>query len=345
MALWRARLPPSGGSGPKVGPVMLRLLRILLVTLFTTLWARFRRGPARPTWGFQFEWVVSFLRRDFGESAAWPYAQLRKDLNGRRYPNKSVKKVKRRRATLGSVPAVWFTPPSAQPGIVLFLHGGSYIFGSVETSHADMAAGLAVRSGVEVVGIDYRLAPEHPYPAALEDALAAFDRLLAEGRKPSEIVLAGDSAGGNLALCLQLRLRDLGREQARAAVLYSPWLDLTASRASCRTGDAVDYGQTSFLLQHARDFAGNVPLSDPRVSPIDAELEGLAPLFVVVGGAERLFDEGTELATRARRASVEAELCVAQDLPHNPPALVDFHPLAEQAFAQSGRFIADSLAR
>lgn len=322
---------------------MLRLLRILLVTLFTTLWARFRRGPARPTWGFQFEWVVGFLRRDFSESAAWPYAKLRQDLNGRRYPNKSVKQVKLRRATLAGVQAVWFTPPSARPGVVLFLHGGSYIFGSVETSHADMAAGLAVRSGVEVVGIDYRLAPEHPYPAALDDALAAFDALLESGRKPSEIVLAGDSAGGNLALCLQLRLRDLGREQAHAAVLYSPWLDLTASRTSCRTGDAVDYGQTSFLLQHARDFAGDLPLSDPRVSPIEAKLEGLAPLFVLVGGAERLFDEGAELVERARRAAVKAELCVAPDLPHNPPALVDFHPLAEQAFAQSGSFVADSL--
>lgn len=323
---------------------MLRLLRILLFTLFTTLWARFRRGPARPAWGFQFEWVVGFLRRDFGESAAWPYAKLRQDLNGRRYPNKAVKQVQRRRSKLGGVPAVWFTPASPRPGVVLFLHGGSYIFGSVETSHADMAAGLAVRSGVEVVGIDYRLAPEHPYPAALDDALAAFDELLAQGHVPSEIVLAGDSAGGNLALCLQLRLRDLGREQARAAVLYSPWLDLTGRSASCRTGDAVDYGQTSFLLQHARDFAGTVPLSDPRVSPIAAKLEGLAPFLVVVGGAERLFDEGSELVELARRAAVKAELCVAPDMPHNPPALVDFHSLAEQAFARSGRFIADSLA-
>jgi epsilon-lactone hydrolase len=157
-------------------------------------------------------------------------------------------------------------------------------------------------------------------------------------------VLAGDSAGGNLALCLQLRLRDLRREQARAAVLYSPWLDLTASRASCRTGDVIDYGQTSFLLQHARDFAGAVPLTDARVSPINAELSGLAPLFVVLGGAERLFDEGAELVERARLAAVKTELCVVQDLPHNPPALVDFHPLAERAFAQSGIFIADSLA-
>jgi epsilon-lactone hydrolase len=322
---------------------MLRLLRILFVSFFTTLWGRFRRGRAQPSWGFQFEWVVAFLRRDFSESAAWSYPKLRRDLNSRRYPAKALKRVQRKRERLGGVPAVWFSPPSPRPGAVLFLHGGSYIFGSVEASHAELAAGLAMHSGVEVVGIDYRLAPEHPYPAALEDALAAFDALLVGGRRASEIVLAGDSAGGNLALCLQLALRARGGQQARAAVLYSPWVDLSASRPSCRAADAWDYGHTSFLLQHAHDFAGAVSLSDVRVSPLHAKLEGLAPLFVVVGGAERLFDEGVELVERARAAGVRAELCVAPDMPHNPPALADFHRSAAQAFAQSGHFIADSL--
>ena len=324
---------------------MLRLLRILLVSLFTTLWARFRRGPARPAWGFQFEWVVGFLRRDFGESASWPYERLRRDLNARKYPAKALRQVERRRGLLGGVPAVWFAPPSPRPGAILFLHGGSYIFGSVETSHAEVAAALALHSGVEVVGIDYRLAPEHPYPSALEDALAAFDGLLASGLRASEVVVAGDSAGGNLALCLQLALRDSERQQACAAVLYSPWLDLSASRPSCRAGDVLDYGQTSFLLQHARDFAGALPLTDPRVSPLEAKLAGLAPLLVVAGGAERLFDECAELVERARKAGVVAELCVAADMPHNPPALADFHPNAAAAFAQSGKFAADSLAQ
>lgn len=323
---------------------MLRLLRILFQTLFTTLRARLRRGPARPSWGLQFEWVVAFLRRDFSESAAWPYEDLRRDLNGRRYPSRALGRVVRRRERLGGVPAVWFSPPSAAPGVVLFLHGGSYIFGSVETSHAEMAAGIAERTGQEVVGIDYRLAPEHPYPAALEDALLAFAALVDSGVSASEIVLAGDSAGGNLALALQLALRDRGREQARAAVLFSPWLDLTARRPSCRTGDALDYGQTSFLLRHARDFAGDVPLDDPRVSLIDAQLAGLAPLFVVAGGAERLLDEASELVERASAQGVSAELCVAPDMPHNPPALADFHPSAAAAFQKACDFIRETRA-
>ena len=230
-----------------------------------------------------------------------------------------------------------------KPGIVLFLHGGSFIFGSVETTHIEMVASLAERSGREVVGLEYRLAPEHPYPAALEDALAAFDALVESGTDAAQIVLAGDSAGGNLALSVQLALRDRGGPQARAALLISPWCDLTASRPSCRTGDALDYGQTSFLLQHARDFAGVLPLDDPRVSPLNADLAGLSPLFVVTGSAERLFDECRELVELARQAGVQAELCVAEDMPHNPPAMADFHPNAERAFAKCGLFVAQQL--
>jgi acetyl esterase/lipase len=289
--------------------------------------------------------VVAFLRRDFQESAAWSYAELRRDLNGRRYPSQSLKRVERRRGLLDGVPAVWFSPRDAKPGVVLFFHGGSYIFGSVETTHAEMVASLAERSGSEIVGIEYRLAPEHPYPAALADALAAFDALVARGTEAAQIVVAGDSAGGNLALSLQLALRDRGSSQARAALLISPWADLTASRPSCRKGDAVDYGQTSFLLRHARDFAGGLPLDDARISPINADLARLAPLFVVVGSAERLFDEGVELVQLAQRAGVAAELCVAEDMPHNPPAMAGFHPNAADALEKCGQFVARQLSR
>ncbi|HET7543433.1 MAG TPA: alpha/beta hydrolase fold domain-containing protein [Polyangiaceae bacterium] len=317
---------------------MIRLLRILVVSFFTTLAARVRRGPACPTWGFQFEWVVAFLRKDFDESAHWPYVRLRQDLDARHYPSKALGQVTRETTSLGGLPAVWFRPKQARRGAILLLHGGSYIFGSIRTSHAELAASLALLSGVPVVGIDYRLAPEHPYPAALDDALAAFDALLQSGLAASEIVLAGDSAGGNLALSLQLRLRDRQRPQARAAVLLSPWLDLSASRPSCRARDSIDYGQTWFLLQHARDFAGELSLDDPRISPLNANLVGLAPLLVVIGGAERLADEGRELVEKARASGVLAELWVAADMPHNPPVLAAFHANAQQSLRASAQY-------
>jgi acetyl esterase/lipase len=288
--------------------------------------------------------VVAFLRQDFAESADWPYEKLRRDLNGRRYPARSLKRVARSQEPLGGVPATWFVPPAPRQGVVLFLHGGSYIFGSVQTSHAEMAAGIAERSRRRVVGIDYRLAPEHPYPAALEDALAAYEALLDSGLAASQIVLAGDSAGGNLALALQLALRDRKLPQAKAAVLFSPWLDLAARRPSCRSADRLDYGQTSFLLKHAKAFAGELPLEDPRLSLIDAELGGLAPLYVLLGGAERLVDEGRELVQRAAQDGVPAELWVAADMPHNPPALAEFHPNAAEGFQKSCEFIARALS-
>lgn len=323
---------------------MLRLLTILIRTFLTTLWSRWRRGPRLPSWGFQFEWMVAFLRQDFAESAAWPYSRLRAELNGRRYPARFARQVTTSQELLGGVPAVRFTPPDAASGTVLYLHGGSYIFGSVGTTHRELVAELALRSRRVVLGIDYRLAPEHPFPAALEDALAAFAALVESGIAPSTLVVAGDSAGGNLALALQLALRERGREQARAAVLLSPWLDLAARRPSCRAADDLDYGQTPFLLQHARDFAGGVPLEDPRLSLIDADLAGLAPLFVLVGGAERLHDEGLELAERARQSGVQVESCVAHELPHNPPALSALHPEAARAFGVACEFVSKSLS-
>lgn len=283
------------------------------------------------------------MRRDFAELDAVSYPALRRELNGRSYPGGAVRRVAIAEDALGRVPVVRFerranTGPRGR-GTVLFFHGGSYIFGSARTTHAEMAARLAEQSGASVIGVEYRLAPEHPYPAALEDALAAFDALLARGAQESDIVVCGDSAGGNLALCLQLALRDRGSPQARAAVLFSPWLDLSASRPSCRANDSLDYGQTSFLLKQAHDFAGGIALVDPRVSPLFARLEGLAPLFILAGGGERLLDEATELAGLARQAGVAVELLIAADMPHNPPALADFHPSAQQATAQAGQYI------
>jgi acetyl esterase/lipase len=234
-------------------------------------------------------------------------------------------------ATLGHVSVVTFTPPQPHPtGALLYLHGGSYIFGSARATHADLIARLALGTSRRVVAPEYRLAPEHPYPAALEDALAVF-AALSTSVPADEIVLVGDSAGGNLALALQLALRDRGCAQARAAILISPWLELSAKKPSCRNNDRYDYGQTSFLLRHARDFAGALALDDPRISLLNAELASLNPVVVQVGGAERLYDEGVEFVDRARRAGVDATLDIAPEMPHLAPALADFHPAAKAA--------------
>ncbi|XXX77037.1 alpha/beta hydrolase [Sorangium sp. So ce134] len=300
-------------------------MKIFSLAFVETAVERARRGPARPSWGFGFEWVVRALRRDFIDMLGWPYPKVRADLDARFSPDKAVRRVKRTADVLGGVPAVWFEPPgAADRGVVLYFHGGSYLFGSTRT-HADLMARLALSSGARVVGIDYRLAPEHRYPAQLEDALAAFGALVERGHAPGEIALAGDSAGGNLALVTQLALRDRGG-QARCAALMSPWLDLTASSASTRENDPTDYGTREGLVRQARAFAGAIPLDDPRLSPLHARLDGLGSLFIQVGDAERLRDEGLALAQRAREAGVDVTLDVLRDMPHNGPVLAEYHP-------------------
>lgn len=323
--------------------MILRLTRLFGLAFLETAVLRARHGPARPNWSFGFECVVRFLRRDFMEMLDWPYPKVRAELDARPYPDRLVKRVPVRKDALRGVPAVWFEPAGAMArGVVLYLHGGSYLFGSTKT-HADIMARIALASGARVVGIDYRLAPEHRYPAQLEDALAAFDALVERGHAPGEIALAGDSAGGNLALVTQLALRDRG-EQARCAVLISPWLDLTASSPSTRANDPTDYGTREGLVRQARDFAGAIPLDDPRLSPLHARLDGLGPLFIQVGDAERLHDEGVELARRARDAGVDVTLDVLRDMPHNGPILAEYHPEGARGVDMIGAYLRGRLA-
>jgi acetyl esterase/lipase len=324
---------------------MLRTLRLFALAWFQTLVSRMKHGPKRPSWSFMFEWTIRFLRNDWDDSADWPLIRLRAEADARPYPKSFAKKVRLEPGELGGVPVTRFVPPDARPGVaVLFFHGGSYVYGSSKTSHAELIARLAFASGVETVGVDYRLVPEHTYPAQLEDALAAFDALVAAGTPPGSIVVAGDSAGGNLAIELQLALRDRGSAQAGAAVLISPWSDLTMPGASFTENDRFDFGDRAVLVTQAKAFVGSVPLDDPRVSPTYAELKGLAPTLVTVGEAEIPRDDILTLASRLKDAGVDVTVHVAKDMPHNAPVFAAYHPEALKAFEAIVAFVKQRLA-
>ena len=188
---------------------------------------------------------------------------------------------------------------------VLYLHGGGFRIGSVVT-HRALAAHLAAVTGATVHLLDYRLAPEHPFPAALDDALAAYRALLADGADPDRIVLAGDSAGGWLALTAALRLRDAGERLPAVLGLVSPWLDLTGASWPADRSDAML--RPSWLRQCAADFAGDRDPADPDLAPLDAGLAGLPPMVVHVGSEEILLDDAVRLAERARAAGVPVQL-------------------------------------
>ena len=208
---------------------------------------------------------------------------------------------------------------------VLYLHGGGYVLGSLDT-HAELMARVAAACRAPVLGVDYRLAPEHPYPAAVDDALASYEHLLAAGIKPEAIVVAGDSAGGGLALALMLKLKELGKPQPAGAVLFSPWSDLTASGESTKTRiDADPMISAEMLNPMAELYLDGSDAANPMVSPLFGHLAGLPPLLIQVGDDEILLDDSTRLAKNAEAAGVKADIeifdgafHVFQNQPHLP---------------------------
>ncbi|WP_198597883.1 alpha/beta hydrolase [Blastococcus atacamensis] len=211
-----------------------------------------------------------------------------------------------RTGRLGGRPAEVLVPAATPTtGEVLYLHGGGFTTGSAAT-HRGLATRLAATSGAVVHLLDYRLAPEHPFPAALDDALAAYRELRERTDRPGRTVLAGDSAGGWLALTAALRLRDEGSPLPAALALVSPWLDLSGA---ARRDDRVDpMLQPAWLARCAADFAHDRDLRSPELSPLAADLTGLPPLVVQVGGEEILLGEAVRLAERARAAGVPVDL-------------------------------------
>ncbi len=288
--------------------------------------------------------MVRYLRLDWDETAEWDLLRLRAEVDARPYPRDVARKVPTRDETIGGVPARWFEPAGAPAdGVILFFHGGSYLYGSARHSHAELVASLALSSRRRVVAPDYRLAPEHPFPAQIEDARAVFDALVARGTPASRVVLAGDSAGGHLAIELALALRDAGAAAPAGLVLISPWSDLRMLGASFRDNDAYDFGTREALVRHRDAFAGDVPLDDPRISPVCAHLAGLPPTLVTVGDREIPRDDILALADALEKAGVDTTLHVAEDMPHNAPVWAAVHPSGKAALEASARFAAARL--
>ena len=234
------------------------------------------------------------------------------------------KDVTTRETTLGGRPALELTPTDAKRrGHLLYFHGGGYVIGSPAT-HAGLVGELARRAGLRTTSVDYRLAPEHPFPAAVEDGIAAYRELLANGTDPRDIVIAGDSAGGGLTLATLLSAREAGLPQPAAAVLFSPWTDLTLSGASIQGKKDADpiftepdlHAYADLYLADADADAGTADRTHPLASPLFADLSGLPPLLIQVGANELVLDDAVRLAGRAGADNVDVTLEIGGDLPH-----------------------------
>ena len=222
-----------------------------------------------------------------------------------------------REVDAAGVPALWCLPADhADDRAILFVHGGAYVGGSIN-SHRKMAAHLAAASGCPTLMIDYRRAPEHPHPAQLEDSAAAYRWLLRQGYDAERTVAAGDSAGGALATGLVLKLRDEGTPLPAGIVAISPWYDLEAKGATYESNGQVDalVGRETMVMLGQLFLAGT-SATDPSVCPLYADLGGLPPIYLVVGGHETLLDDARQFAERARAAGVDVTLVEVPEMQH-----------------------------
>ena len=243
------------------------------------------------------------------------------------------------------VPAHWLDAPGAdRDRVLLFLHGGGYRFGSLR-SDGELSARLGRASGMRVLFPEYRLAPEHPFPAAIDDVLTVWRWLQTEeGTAPRTAAVAGDSAGGGLAVAMLVATRDAGETTAPAAVLMSPTVDLTSSGASMSERADQDPISTPALLHElAADYLAGADPRTPLASPLFAPLAALPPLLILVGTADLLLSDSERLATAATAAGVEVELHVGAGLPHVYPLMLGT-PEAAAATETIGRFLRERVA-
>ncbi len=242
--------------------------------------------------------------------------------------------------TAGTVKAEWVTAPgAASDRAILHLHGGGYVIGSINT-HRALAAGLSRAAKARVLLIGYRLAPEHPHPAAVEDATAAYRWLLAQGFSPKRTAIAGDSAGGGLTIASLVALRDAGEKLPAAGVCLSPWVDLEGIGESMTTKAELDpMVKKDSLVQLATIYLGGKDPRTPLAAPLYADLSGLPPLLILAGTWETLLDDASRIAERARKAGVDVTYEPAEGMIHVWQLFAPILDEGKQSIERIGQYI------
>jgi acetyl esterase/lipase len=243
------------------------------------------------------------------------------------------------------VPCEWISASGARlDRAILYLHGGGYVIGSINT-HRGTVARLSAACSARALAVDYRLAPEHPFPAAVDDATAAYRWLLDSGLEPSRIVVAGDSAGGGLTVATLISLRDAGVALPAAGVCISPWVDLEGIGASMTTKADLDpMVQRDGLLRMAQAYLGEAAPRTPLAAPLYADLAGLPPLLIQVGTAECLLDDANRLAENAKAAGVDTQIERWDEMIHVWHAFAPLLPEANQAIDRIGEYYSKQVA-
>ncbi|TFG07176.1 MAG: alpha/beta hydrolase [Promethearchaeota archaeon] len=242
---------------------------------------------------------------------------------------------------LNGMTSAWIsTPESREDHVILYLHGGGYIGGSIQT-HRELASRICRVAKARLLLIEYGLAPEHPFPAAIEDAINAYEWLMREVGIPSErIIIAGDSAGGGLTLATLLKIKDMKIDLPIAAVCLSPFIDLTFTGDSFRKNAKIDPFTSAYNLDfYAALYIGDNDPENPLISPLYGNLQGLPPIFIQVGTAEILLDDSIRFAKKAEKAGVKIELDAWEDMPHVFAAFASMTPEGKEGIEKIGEFI------
>lgn len=237
---------------------------------------------------------------------------------------------------IGGVEALWALPIGADASrVIVYTHGGGFAVGSAD-SHRKMAGHLAKALGVTAAILHYRRAPENPFPAQIEDAVAAYKALLAKGQEPGKITTAGDSAGGNLAIASVLKMRDLGLPLPGSVIAYSPWLDMALRGATLEANAATDalVGRPILEGMVGMFLGGSTSPLDPLANPLENHFDGFPPLYINAGSAETLLSDSENLAAKAKAQGVKVTLSVVPDMQHVFPALAGRAPEADEELAR-----------
>lgn len=299
-------------------------------------------GPLRPTWNEDLEVVATVLQRSSNASTFMPLAWQRAVTDP---PRPTTRVMRETRMTdvqvpsaAGPIPSMWFeTDETDRERVLIYLHGGGYSIGSLR-SHRDLICRIAHASKMRVLAPAYRLAPEHPFPAQLEDARAVYDFVREQGVRPDRIVIAGESAGAGLTLSTAVSLRDAGQALPAGLAVVSPWVDLEGRGRSLDDNRRYDFVSRYALQQYAKRFVAPRDLRNPLAAPIHASLHDLPPLLVHVGAAEGLLDDALHLAERARDQQVDVTLQVFPDMIHAFHVFAPMLPVAREAIQDIGDF-------
>lgn len=301
--------------------------RLLLFILRNRHWLRFRLRPEIVDWN-QPAAILRF--RQQCEEGAKRFGKIPAGI--------TVSPV-----TLNGLPAEWIASVQSTPNrAILWMHGGGYVSGSC-ADHRIHVAKFVHGSGVRSLLFEYRLAPEHPFPAALEDSLAAYRGLLAQGIPPARVVFAGDSAGGGLGLAALLAARDQGLPLPAAVVAISPWTDLKCTGESYQTNAAKCLSPAGTWTAFSRHYTAGQDAGQPWISPLYGDLRGLPPMLIHAGGAEILRDDAVRFAAKAKAAGVNVTLRVGDGLFHCYPVCAPLFPEASEAMADICDFIKNRL--